>query len=176
MTQVLLKLKFTAVLLCRPFTALVHCKNTWVTSTTCLGCLSCISMTIIQETLQIGFLVHWETFESLLSEDLFDYIPGIPAVIMQLRNSSNLTINVNWRISLKRYQFNKCKKLLNYILVQIANIPWTLCHAHKGMQLSWPKYSWSNPNLFTVMLQATNDDCMLEDLAIRLPICYHLQF
>ena len=44
----------------------VHCKNTWVTSTTILGCPSCISVT--KECYQIGFL------ESSLRSFFFSYI------------------------------------------------------------------------------------------------------
>ena len=46
----------------------MHCKNTWVTLTTFLGCLSCIN--VIKECYQIGKA-------SLVTEDLFAYIPGI---------------------------------------------------------------------------------------------------
>ena len=72
-----------------------HCKkNTWVTLTTFLGCLSCISVT--KERYQIDFLEKF--IEELLfsyisciffSEDLlvFGYIPGIPTTSMQPRNS-----------------------------------------------------------------------------------------
>ena len=40
----------------------VHCKNTWVTLTTFLGCPSCISVT--KECYQIGFL-NWKFTEEL---------------------------------------------------------------------------------------------------------------
>ena len=49
----------------------MHCKNTWVTLTTFLGCLSCINVT--KECYQIGKA----SLVTLVSEDLYSYIPGI---------------------------------------------------------------------------------------------------
>ena len=67
--------------------------NTWVTSTTFLGCFSCTSVT--KECYQVGFLEgSLRSFfisyvsSSLFSEELFGYIPGIPTTTMQPRNSS----------------------------------------------------------------------------------------
>ena len=44
---------------------------------------------------------------------------------------------------------NKQEKLPDYTLLQSVNIPSCIMHT-TGMQLSWPKYGWSNPNLFMV--------------------------
>ena len=59
----------------------LHCKNNWVTLTTFLGCVSCISN---QELLPIGILesslrsFFFVTLASLFFfEDLFGYISGI---------------------------------------------------------------------------------------------------
>ena len=67
---------------------LIHSKNTCITSTTFLGCLSYISVT--KECYQIGFLEGSlrSSFisSSLFSEDLFGYIPSISTTTMQPRN------------------------------------------------------------------------------------------
>ena len=67
---------------------LYHSKNTWVTLTTFLGCLSCISVT--KKCYQIGFLESsLRSFFNSFSEDLFSYNPGIsvPKPCNHARNS-----------------------------------------------------------------------------------------
>ena len=67
------------------------CKNTWVTF---LSCLSCISVT--KKCYQIGFFIQrlieklflqLHQLQSLLSEDIFGFIPWISTTTMQPRKS-----------------------------------------------------------------------------------------
>ena len=63
-----------------PYNLVYHCKNTWVTSITFLGCLSCVSVT--KECYPISFLEgSFRTLASLFFQKT--YIPGIH---MQPRN------------------------------------------------------------------------------------------
>ena len=75
------------------FKSSIHCKNTWVTSTTFLGCLSCTS--VLKECYQIGFreCSLWSFFScisivSLQNIYLATLIPGISTATMQPRSSS----------------------------------------------------------------------------------------
>ena len=81
-----------------------HCKNSWVTLTTFLGCLSCISVT---KKCYQGFLecplrnlfFSYISYKSLISEDLFAYIPcnhsnqgTLQEQMCKIKETTNFTI------------------------------------------------------------------------------------
>jgi len=60
-------------------------------------------------------------------------------------------ITVIYRLSVCIYYDSKRGNLLNYNLIQTLSTPWILCVMHaKRMHLKWPRYGWSNLNVFTV--------------------------
>ena len=137
------------------YKTIIHCKNTWVTLTTVLGCLSCISVTRECDTIpnwcswRRSFLVR---VASLLFQNtyLVTFLAFLPQPCNQRTQGRCVCVRPKkQQISpeMLTYAFWKEGSISTIHPVQIVSTLWTLCVTHtKGMQLRWPKYGQSNLN------------------------------